>query len=95
MKKKRKRPQTSTNWLGLAQLVREYGMSSDFWRRATKALVDPLPCTRIGLGNPDCAKIMVHRGDAESWVRRRRDAKQVDLQAIVNDIARKVQGADR
>jgi hypothetical protein len=92
-KTKRRRRVSAGNWLGLPQLEAEYEMSRDFWRRATKALVDPLPCVRLGLGDPRCARILVHRAEAEAWLRRRRDAAQVRLQDVVNDIARKVTAA--
>jgi len=91
MKRRRRLP---PNWLGLAELEREFSMSKDFWRRATKALVDPLPCSRVGLGDPKCAKIMVHRADAEAWLRRRRDASQMNLQTLVAEIADKVRSAE-
>jgi hypothetical protein len=86
-------PKAPNNWLALPDLEREFGMSRDFWRRATKSLTDPLPAQRIGLGDPRCAKIVVHRSDVEGWIRRRRDAAQVNLQQLVDDVAQKVTGA--
>jgi hypothetical protein len=89
---KRRPRRTRGNWLTLRQLEREFGMSTDFWRRATKGLVDPLPATRFGICNLALAKIMVHRSDVDAWLRRRRDAKQVNLQTMVDDVARQVTG---
>jgi hypothetical protein len=70
--------------LGLRQ---EYALSESTWRRALLHPTDPLPCVRVGLGDPKHARVLVRRADVEAWLARRNAAATPE--SVVDEIVQK------
>lgn len=80
----------NTELVPLSRLPRDTGLSLSTWRRAIRAVVDPLPCIRVGLGDPRHARILVRRRDLEAWLARRNAI--ATPRSIVDEIIRAVNG---
>jgi hypothetical protein len=80
----------SQKLIPLSQLRAEYGLSDSTWRRALKSPVDPLPCMRVGLGDPKHARILIRRCDLEAWLARRNAAVASSPKSLVEEIVGRV-----
>lgn len=73
-------------------MVAEYGLSDSTLRRAIRLPDDPLPCVRVGLGDPKYARILIRRNELERWLERRSAAASVAVRDVVDEIVDKVRG---
>lgn len=76
----------------LQQAAAETGLSLSTLRRAIRDVADPLPCIRVGLGDPKHARVLIRRSDLEAWLQRRNAAANAATRDIVDEIVAKVTG---
>lgn len=83
----------SSRRIALGRAAEQSGLSLSTLRRALRDPYDPLPCIRVGLGDPRHARILIRRDDLEQWLQRRNAAVSVGAtRDVVDEIVERVLG---
>ncbi|MBX3027512.1 helix-turn-helix domain-containing protein [bacterium] len=83
---------TTQQRISLQRVADETGLSVSTLRRALRDPADPLPCLRVGLGDPRHARILIARTELEAWLQRRHAAATAPVRDIVAEVVERVTG---